>query len=174
MPIISSGVAVKLLSIIHLDEFLGTFWDAFRFLDGYWRVSQQGSQPDHMGVSINGGTSKWLVYKKIPAKVDDLGYLHFRKPPYDGNYSVWWKGKKVPGLLVYTCWLSMGNHGVIYCHEPFSITTGVVDDPRENEIDESRNWWWSQTYLVRSVLPRSRYYFQNSKHQRDEIQSSMT
>ena len=36
-----------------------------------------------MGVSIDGGSPKWLVYKgKIPSKMDDdWGYPFFRKPP---------------------------------------------------------------------------------------------
>ena len=39
----------------------------------------------NMGLSINGGTPKWMVYKgktEKPIKIDDLGgYPHFRKPP---------------------------------------------------------------------------------------------
>ena len=37
-----------------------------------------------MGVSINGGTHRWMVYNKgNPTKMDDdWGYPYFRKPPY--------------------------------------------------------------------------------------------
>jgi len=31
-----------------------------------------------MGVSINGGSPKWMVYKENPLKVDDLGYSKIR------------------------------------------------------------------------------------------------
>ena len=35
-----------------------------------------------MGGSTNMGTPKWMVYMENPIKMDDLGYHHFRKPPY--------------------------------------------------------------------------------------------
>ena len=57
MPTISSHVEVV---VIHLDQFLGTFWDLV-FLDGYWRVS-------------NG-------------EANDLGDPTVEKQPY-GNFSV--------------------------------------------------------------------------------------
>ena len=42
-----------------------------------------GHQPRHMGVSINGGTPKWLVYKGNPIEIDNLGGTpHLWKPPY--------------------------------------------------------------------------------------------
>ena len=35
-----------------------------------------------MGISINGGTLKWLVFvREHPIKIDDLGVPHFRKTP---------------------------------------------------------------------------------------------
>ena len=36
----------------------------------------------HLGGSWNGGTSKWMTFNNIPTKMDDLGYPHFRKPPF--------------------------------------------------------------------------------------------
>ena len=36
-----------------------------------------------MGVSINGGSTKWMVYKgKSHLEMDDWGYPYFRKPSY--------------------------------------------------------------------------------------------
>ena len=36
-----------------------------------------------MGVSVNGGTPKWMVkIMENPIKMDDLGYTYFRKQPY--------------------------------------------------------------------------------------------
>ena len=35
----------------------------------------------HMGVSINGGTPKWLVNKGTPSKIDDLGVPPFMETP---------------------------------------------------------------------------------------------
>ena len=44
-----------------------------------------------MGVSINGGTPKWRVYKgKSIYKMDDnQGYPHFRKPPFNTPTRLW-------------------------------------------------------------------------------------
>ena len=37
----------------------------------------------YIGVSTNGGTPKWLVYKReIPLKLMIWGYPYFRKPTY--------------------------------------------------------------------------------------------
>ena len=38
-----------------------------------------------MGVSINGDTQKWLIYKEQShlEMDDDWGYPYSRKPPYD-------------------------------------------------------------------------------------------
>ena len=39
----------------------------------------------NMQVSLNGGTPKWMVYKKLTA-MDDFGYPNFRKPPYTRHF----------------------------------------------------------------------------------------
>ena len=39
-----------------------------------------------MGVSINGGTQKWLVYKENPTKIDDLGVPLFQETPILCNH----------------------------------------------------------------------------------------
>ena len=48
---------------------------------------------NHLGVSINGGTPKWLVYRENPIKMDDLGVPPFMKTP------IWFKqaASVVPG-----------------------------------------------------------------------------
>ena len=34
-----------------------------------------------MGVSKNGGTPKWMVYRENPIEMDDLGVPLFEEPP---------------------------------------------------------------------------------------------
>ena len=59
------------------------------------KAAQQGTSPKghhwewfipsscHMGVSINGGSPKWMVYKGNPIKIWMIwGYPYFRKPPF--------------------------------------------------------------------------------------------
>ena len=46
-----------------------------------------------MGVFINGGAPKWMVYQGTsPSNMDDeQGYPYFRKPPYKWlNYGLWY------------------------------------------------------------------------------------
>ena len=38
-----------------------------------------------MGVSLNGGTPKWMVYKENPIKMDDLGVPPFKETPISTN-----------------------------------------------------------------------------------------
>ena len=39
-------------------------------------------QCGHMGVSINGGTPQWMVYRENPIKMDDLGVPPFSETPH--------------------------------------------------------------------------------------------
>ena len=44
---------------------------------------REGTQAcEHMAVSINSGTPKWMVIMEHPIKMDDLGYHYFWKHPY--------------------------------------------------------------------------------------------
>ena len=45
------------------------------------RCLQRDLLATHMGVSINGGSQKWMVYRENPAKMDDLGVPLFQEPP---------------------------------------------------------------------------------------------
>ena len=49
-----------------------------------YSLTHSSSLNVHMGVSWNGGTPKWMVYKgQFQSKMDDLGVPpYFRKPPY--------------------------------------------------------------------------------------------
>ena len=46
-----------------------------------------GNGHDYMGVSKNSGTPKWMAIMDNPIKMDDLGYHHFRKHPYEFDYT---------------------------------------------------------------------------------------
>jgi hypothetical protein len=63
-----------------------------------------------MGVSINGGTPKWMVHSgKSQQKIDDLGVPYFRKPLYwtKHNHPTYRTHLKqhLPHLVVLGVWL---------------------------------------------------------------------
>ena len=44
-------------------------------------IYETGELKITIGVSINGGTPKWMIYRENPIKIDDLGVPLFQETP---------------------------------------------------------------------------------------------
>ena len=96
-----------------------------------------------MGVSINGGTQKLIVYKGKNHLYldDDRGYPHFRKPPY--------------GILI---WWRLASHLSVWdqlaAWEEFNLDSSGQHRSTGGIPAFLFAWGWQSTLLVDTVLRR--------------------
>ena len=65
-------------------DFHSSWWLNLGCVFWYFLGGEQTKIKDHMGVSINDGTPKWMVSRENPIKIDDLVVPPLWNPPHGG------------------------------------------------------------------------------------------